>query len=137
MRDVSCSERHYGRVEHWSKPDARRQPQHDRGGDTRKYARAPAALGRGFAAVQTRQQDAGEQSFRSGLTSGGRLFAEFEMKYGATQITDEELAAQMEREKEELERTWAPPRGLRGWFTDTDHKAIAIRYIVTAFVFFV
>ena len=53
------------------------------------------------------------------------------MKYGATQITDEELAAQMEREKEELERTWAPPRGLRGWFTDTDHKAIAIRYIVT------
>jgi len=59
------------------------------------------------------------------------------MNYGATQISDEELAAQMEREKEELERTWSPPRGLRGWFTDTDHKAIAIRYIVTAFVFFV
>ena len=59
------------------------------------------------------------------------------MNYGATQITDEELAAQMEREKEELERTWAPPRGLLGWFKDTDHKAIAMRYIVTAFVFFV
>src|SRR5919107_1651122 len=59
------------------------------------------------------------------------------MSYGATQITEEELAAQMEREKEELERTWAPPRGLRGWFTDTDHKAIGLRYIVTAFVFFV
>src|SRR5256714_4845015 len=52
-------------------------------------------------------------------------------------IDDRELAAAMEREKEELERTWARPRGLRGWFTDTDHKAIAMRYIVTAFVFFI
>ncbi|HKS09028.1 MAG TPA: cbb3-type cytochrome c oxidase subunit I, partial [Pyrinomonadaceae bacterium] len=51
-------------------------------------------------------------------------------------ISDEELAAQMERERAELERTWAPPRGLRGWFTDTDHKRIALRYIITAFVFF-
>src|SRR5215207_1954217 len=54
-----------------------------------------------------------------------------------TVISEEELAAAMAREKEELERTWAPPRGLRGWFTDTDHKSIAMRYIVTAFVFFV
>jgi cytochrome c oxidase subunit 1 len=59
------------------------------------------------------------------------------MNYAATQISDEDLAAQMQREKEELDRTWAPPRGLRGWFTDTDHKAIAKRYIITAFIFFV
>jgi cytochrome c oxidase subunit I+III len=52
------------------------------------------------------------------------------------EIGEEELAAEMEREREELERTWARPTGLRGWFTDTDHKAIAKRYIVTAFVFF-
>jgi cytochrome c oxidase subunit I+III len=58
-------------------------------------------------------------------------------KVAQTTIGDEELAAAMAREKQELERTWAPPRGLRGWFTDTDHKAIAMRYIVTAFVFFV
>src|SRR5690349_20622930 len=51
-------------------------------------------------------------------------------------ITDEDLAEAMRREREELERTWARPRGLRGWFTDTDHKAIALRYIVTAFIFF-
>src|SRR5215218_8084339 len=51
-------------------------------------------------------------------------------------ITDEDLAAAMQREREELEQTWARPRGLWGWFTDTDHKAIAKRYIVTAFVFF-
>lgn len=54
-----------------------------------------------------------------------------------SEISDEELAALMAREKEELERTWARPRGWRGWFTDTDHKSIAMRYIVTAFVFFV
>jgi cytochrome c oxidase subunit I+III len=51
-------------------------------------------------------------------------------------ITDEELAEAMAREKDELEKTWARPRGLSGWLTDTDHKVIAMRYIVTAFVFF-
>src|SRR6266550_3932312 len=40
------------------------------------------------------------------------------------------------REREELERTWARPRGLEGWLTDTDHKGIALRYVVTAFIFF-
>jgi len=53
------------------------------------------------------------------------------------ELEENELAAVMEREKEELERTWARPSGLRGWFTDTDHKRIAMRYIKTAFVFFV
>lgn len=52
-------------------------------------------------------------------------------------VEEEELARAMERERQELERTWARPSGLRGWFTDTDHKAIALRYIKTAFVFFV
>ena len=62
---------------------------------------------------------------------------ELPQKVEWTQINDDELAAQMDREREELERTWAPPRGLRGWLTDTDHKHIALRYIVTAFVFFI
>src|SRR5690349_10376859 len=51
-------------------------------------------------------------------------------------MTDQELAAAMNREREELERTWARPTGLLGWFTGTDHKSIALRYIITAFVFF-
>ena len=51
-------------------------------------------------------------------------------------VSDEDLAAVAAREKEELERTWARPRGVVGWLTDTDHKAIALRYIVTAFIFF-
>jgi cytochrome c oxidase subunit 1 len=60
----------------------------------------------------------------------------FTPKNELTRISDEDLAAQMAREREELERTWAAPRGLRGWLTDTDHKHIANRYIITAFIFF-
>src|SRR5215213_3604563 len=51
-------------------------------------------------------------------------------------VDEQGVAATMAREREELEKTWARPTGLRGWFTDTDHKAIALRYIVTAFIFF-
>jgi cytochrome c oxidase subunit I+III len=57
-------------------------------------------------------------------------------KWSNSRITDEELAEAMRQEREELEKTWARPTGIWGWFTDTDHKAIAKRYIVTAFVFF-
>jgi cytochrome c oxidase subunit I+III len=35
-----------------------------------------------------------------------------------------------------LERTWADPRGLYGWFTRVDHKTIGRRYLVTAFAYF-
>ena len=58
-------------------------------------------------------------------------------KVARIEMEDEDLAAVMQREREELERTWARPTGWRGLFADTDHKAIAKRYIVTAFVFFV
>jgi cytochrome c oxidase subunit 1 len=49
---------------------------------------------------------------------------------------DQQLNEAEERELRELERTWARPRGLVGWFTDTDHKIVALRYVVTAFIFF-
>src|SRR5579884_2308789 len=39
-------------------------------------------------------------------------------------------------ERAMLEKTWAPARGILGWFTETNHKVIGIRYIVTAFCFF-
>src|SRR5947208_7932454 len=39
-------------------------------------------------------------------------------------------------ERRMLEKTWAPARGLLGWLTETGHKQIGMRYIVTAFVFF-
>ena len=35
-----------------------------------------------------------------------------------------------------LERAWATPPTLWGWFTTVDHKMIGRRYIATAFVFF-
>jgi cytochrome c oxidase subunit 1 len=36
-----------------------------------------------------------------------------------------------------LERTWRRPPGVMGWLTTTDHKEIGLRYIKTAFAFFV
>ena len=60
-----------------------------------------------------------------------------ERKAKRLEISDEELTALAMREQKELEKTWARPRGVIGWLIDTDHKGIALRYIVTAFVFFV
>ncbi|HEY8412923.1 MAG TPA: cbb3-type cytochrome c oxidase subunit I, partial [Pyrinomonadaceae bacterium] len=57
-------------------------------------------------------------------------------RVGSYEISDDELAAQMDRERDELERTWAHEKGFRAWFMETDHKIIGKRYIVTAFVFF-
>jgi cytochrome c oxidase subunit 1 len=37
----------------------------------------------------------------------------------------------------ELERTWRVPGGFVGWFMVADHRTIGVRYIVTAFVFFI
>jgi cytochrome c oxidase subunit 1 len=49
---------------------------------------------------------------------------------------EEDLIQLFAKEQEDLEQTWARPRGIIGWLTDTDHKAIALRYVVTAFLFF-
>ena len=39
-------------------------------------------------------------------------------------------------ERAALDRTWSRPAGLYGWLCAADHKTIGIRYLVTAFVFF-
>ena len=49
---------------------------------------------------------------------------------------DREAAEQDAADLALLERTRAPKRGMRGWLTTTDHKAIARRYVVTTFVWF-
>src|SRR5436190_6544409 len=53
-------------------------------------------------------------------------------------LTDNPLVLGPEDEEHHrtLERTWTRPRGVLGWFCSTDHKEIGLRYIVTAFVFF-
>ena len=38
--------------------------------------------------------------------------------------------------REELERSWGDKPGLLGWISTTDHKRIALRYMITAFTFF-
>jgi len=35
-----------------------------------------------------------------------------------------------------MEELWKPPSGIIGWLCSTNHKQIAMRYIVTAFIFF-
>ena len=35
-----------------------------------------------------------------------------------------------------LQRTWADPTGVVGWFRHIDHKSIGRRYLLTAFIFF-
>jgi cytochrome c oxidase subunit I+III len=37
---------------------------------------------------------------------------------------------------ERLERSWAEPGGLVSWLTTVDHKRIGVRYLLTAFAFF-
>ena len=41
-----------------------------------------------------------------------------------------------QRARLELKRTWDTPRGFWGWVSSVDHKVVALRYVVTAFVFF-
>ncbi|HEV2718812.1 MAG TPA: cbb3-type cytochrome c oxidase subunit I, partial [Thermoanaerobaculia bacterium] len=38
--------------------------------------------------------------------------------------------------EQRLEKTWGPGRGIVGWLSETGHKPIGMRYIVTAFCFF-
>jgi cytochrome c oxidase subunit 1 len=40
------------------------------------------------------------------------------------------------REHEELSRVWSAPRGIIGWVVETNHKAIGLRFIFTAYIFF-
>ncbi|HEX6533158.1 MAG TPA: cytochrome c oxidase subunit I [Gemmatimonadaceae bacterium] len=43
----------------------------------------------------------------------------------------------LEKEHEALDEQWRTPPGFAGWLISTDHKSIAVRYIVTAFSFFI
>src|ERR1051325_11375904 len=46
-------------------------------------------------------------------------------------------AKELEQERLELEQTWRQPTGsLLAWLSNTDHKDLALRNIVTAFIFF-
>jgi cytochrome c oxidase subunit I+III len=42
-----------------------------------------------------------------------------------------------ESDRRRLAQTWHVPRGVAGWFMVVDHRTIGIRYLVTAFVFFI
>jgi cytochrome c oxidase subunit I+III len=52
-------------------------------------------------------------------------------------FTSGPAASDLPRDVTELDRTWAPARGIIGWFSQVNHRAIGKRFIVTAFVFFI
>jgi cytochrome c oxidase subunit I+III len=51
-------------------------------------------------------------------------------------IADRQADQEIERQHEALTRTWSAPPGWYGWFATVNHKAVGMRFIVTAFVFF-
>jgi cytochrome c oxidase subunit I+III len=54
----------------------------------------------------------------------------------ATRLVPAPDAEQRARDERALRRTWSRAPGLLGWLCTTNHKEVALRYIVTAFVFF-
>ena len=54
----------------------------------------------------------------------------------ALDAADRERAGRDAAELAEMARTWRDPGGLWGWLAAVDHKTIAKRYVVTAFVWF-
>jgi cytochrome c oxidase subunit I+III len=58
---------------------------------------------------------------------------------GRPKLSEDDPRLQPERldkERRLLDKTWANGRGLIAWISDTDHKAIGRRFLVTAFGFF-
>jgi cytochrome c oxidase subunit I+III len=53
-------------------------------------------------------------------------------KKQSARLTPENL----ELERVELEETWSKSPGIIGWLSNTDHKSVSMRYIVSTFVFF-
>ncbi|HEY9230772.1 MAG TPA: cbb3-type cytochrome c oxidase subunit I, partial [Blastocatellia bacterium] len=51
-------------------------------------------------------------------------------------VTRHRVPPREARDRKALEETWKSLPGFWGWLTTTNHKAIARRYIVTAFIFF-
>src|SRR4051812_6171743 len=52
-------------------------------------------------------------------------------------IAAENAASFEAAQRAALNEAWSRKRGVIGWLTTTNHKAIGMRFIITAFVFFV
>jgi cytochrome c oxidase subunit 1 len=60
-----------------------------------------------------------------------------EKEHGKAKLVEVELAeGSIKSDREQLEHTWAHCRGILGWFMEVDHKVIGLRYVKTAFLFF-
>jgi cytochrome c oxidase subunit 1 len=58
-------------------------------------------------------------------------------KQGTAKLIEVELPqSSIEQDRKQLEKTWAHAHGVLGWLMEVDHKVIGLRYIKTAFAFF-
>jgi cytochrome c oxidase subunit 1 len=58
-------------------------------------------------------------------------------KQGTPKLIEVELPqSSIEQDRKQLEKTWAHAHGVLGWLMEVDHKVIGLRYIKTAFAFF-
>jgi cytochrome c oxidase subunit 1 len=58
-------------------------------------------------------------------------------KQGTAKLIEVELTqSSIEQDRKQLEKTWAHAHGVLGWLMEVDHKVIGLRYIKTAFAFF-
>jgi len=62
---------------------------------------------------------------------------EDEKKRAVERLEPPPSAADLDRERRGLQEAWRLPRGIVGWFMAVDHKTIGIRYLVSAFSFFI
>jgi hypothetical protein len=53
-----------------------------------------------------------------------------------TLVSEPELTEAERREAAQLEHIWHEPSGFIGWFKAVHHTTIGMRYVVTAFSFF-
>src|SRR5690606_2672546 len=122
LRHVPHDPRHSRRQPHGARAHAPGQPAYDCGRHPAQSARPSRRVDRRSPADQAGRSHAAERSRASGSGRPARLPRE----PGMSSPEDAEL----------LHRSWRGSPGLRGWLTSTDHKSIGLRYIVTAFAFF-
>jgi cytochrome c oxidase subunit 2 len=113
LRDVPHGRRDARAGPHGARPHARREPHHARRGRAPEHAAAPRRLDRGRARVEAGRPDAAAAaaSRRPARIARVRGYAEM--------------------------NAWIDRPGLVGALSTVDHKRIGVRFVVTAFAFFV
>src|SRR6185503_2398417 len=150
VRHLSRDSRHRRGIARRPRAHARVEPPDARGGDLAQRARPSCGLDCELAIDQARQPHAAERARPRRLPGAARLRTEpavtppplrehsSELRRGSPVEARQTITAtDEERLRRQLSATWYVPRGVIGWFSVADHKTIGLRYIATAFGFFI